>query len=95
MGSLYAFGTEIARAIITTWAVYSIIVAVGGLVMKKATWRDIVMALGGILWIVGSVWWRFENSMPDYTPNLVLRAWSFAFSVLPFLIFAGMRTFKE
>ena len=85
---------EAARAIITTYAVYAIIVGSAGPLFKiPVTWLELIEAAGGAFWVVGVAWWRTTPDSAGYDMDLLLRSTGVALMLLPRVILIARRAF--
>lgn len=85
---------ESARAIITTYAVYAVVIGVAGVAFKiPVTWLELIEAAGGILWVVGVSWWRATPDSAGYDVDLFLRSTGVALMLLPRVMLIAKRAF--
>jgi len=85
---------EAARAIVTSYAVYAIIIGSAGIFCKiKTTWLERVEAIGGVLWVVGVSLWRTVPESSGYDIDLMLRSSGVALILLPRVILIAKRAF--
>jgi hypothetical protein len=92
--TLLSLAAGLATSVITAYAVYSIILAaLGRFFGRKPLWQEEMGAVGGALWLIGALGWRFSLGLPDaYDTDLLLRYTGVALLALPRLIAAAKVT---
>ncbi|UZX16573.1 hypothetical protein KQ693_05955 [Thermus sp. PS18] len=92
--ALFLVGVEIARAVITAYSVYALVVVLGGVLARLPTrWEERVEALGGALYLAGVMLWRSYAGGDTYDLDLFLRATGTALLILPRLVRVVLREY--
>ncbi len=94
--TLLLLGVELARAVITAYSVYALVLVTGGALARLSVrWEERVEALGGALYLAGVILWRRYAGADAYDLDLFLRAVGTALLILPRLVRVVMREYGE
>lgn len=91
---LVQFLVELSYAVITSFAVYSIVLVLLCLTYKKRVvwYGEFLESLGGILWIIGLILWRSQLHTPDtYDIETLIKFSGVGLMILPRIIYIARK----